>query len=282
MPGYFRLINRGYSEGYLRGGVAYETPLDIFGGTDMKQWINYNRSSTQSGGLITYATDLSGNSADIEQGTVANQPTATAGGLNGKLVATFDGSTEYMTATSAASYFNFLHNGTNSTVWIVAKSGTVANPDTAYTVFGNGGASTTTRGATAFYDDRSSSTRNNQLRVNATKGTVGQSVISAGSDDSLTPNAFHFLRVELDCDDGTPANRCLRVIDGTAETRVNAEANGASASDASYVMNYGRTPVSGGLFYLDGDIAEIIILNRFATAGEITRIQTYFNNEWGL
>ena len=72
------------------------------------------------------------------------------------------------------------------------------------------------------------------------------------------------------------------MVDGVSQTRTNVDTRAASAANSSYVMNYGRSEVAGGFGYLDGDIAEVIILNRYATAGEITRIETYFNNEWGL
>lgn len=275
----------GYGYRYTYGGkgsLGYETPLDIFGGTNMKQWINFNRSSVQSGGNIIYASDLSGNSADLTQSMGANRPSANTLGLNGKLTASFDGSTEYMTCTQAASYFNFLHNGTESTVWVIAKAGTSSNPNDAYGFIANGGAAGTNVGVAFTYDDRNILTRNNQLLAQVTNGTAAMPSLTDNDNDSMTPNVFHYVRYELDADNGTAADRCLRVVDGVSQARTNVATQAVSGADASFIMNYGRLPTSGGILYMLGDIAEVIVLNRFATAGEITRIETYFNNEWGL
>jgi len=270
-----------YTYGF-KGSSGYETPLDIFGGTNMKQWINFNRSSIQSGGNITYASDLSGNGADLTQSQGANRPSANTLALNGKLTASFDGSTEYMICIKSAGYFDFLHDGTESTVFLVCKFGVIANPDALYTVIGDGGASSASVGIFISYDDRSLPGRNNMFSCTVSNGTTGNYSVIDRDNDSITPNTFHYTRNEIAAGNGVAANRSLRVVDGVSQTRTNVDTRAASAANSSYVMNYGRSEVAGGFGYLEGDIAEVIILNRYATAGEITRIETYFNNEWGL
>lgn len=68
-------------------------------------WLRGDNGVTTSGSAVTGWSDQSGNGHDVAQGTAANQPTLTAGEINGVDVVTFDGSDDFL-ANDPASYLN--------------------------------------------------------------------------------------------------------------------------------------------------------------------------------
>ena len=131
-----RSIARSMSQFGSGGGVAPSfTPADL---TGLQLWLDASDSSTvlnsispntpaTDGQTVRRWLDKSGNDLHAEQSTAANQPLLDADGQNSKGVLTFDGVNDYLLSGTTSS-FNFLHDGTESLVVIVAKAGATADP----------------------------------------------------------------------------------------------------------------------------------------------------------
>jgi hypothetical protein len=86
------LLLGGFLAGAPPAGAADWTPAD----TNVALWLDADDASTLllNGGSVSNWLDKSGNTRHATEATPANQPTDTAGGLNGKHVLTFDGAAD--------------------------------------------------------------------------------------------------------------------------------------------------------------------------------------------
>ena len=110
--------NANDSSGTGRHGTAKKlfSPSEV---SSMNLWLDAADASTitHSSNAVSQWNDKSGNSNHATQGTAANQPTLTASGLNGKSVISFDGTSDHITSTGlniTQSYSIFLVAKTNN------------------------------------------------------------------------------------------------------------------------------------------------------------------------
>lgn len=263
------------------GGCTYKNPLQIFD-SNLKQWIDFSQDVTLSGSDIVSVADQSGNGADIEQTTPANRPTLT-GSLNGHTTAVFNGSTDFLESSLGRSYWTFLHD-INSTakVYIVAKVGTSSNPDDVYSLISTGGESSARRGVALYYDDRSAFSYNNRLTSVISRSVSGHAcAFDAGIDDEVTPNEYAVFGCEFDAGNGTAADRIKKSFNGTDLSQNNVLTNAQTGGIPSYTLHYGILPETSGA-HLEGEIADVIIVDTTPTAQQESDMANYFMCKWGI
>lgn len=200
----------------------------------------------------------------LRPGPINQNFTATAGGIilsGGRMV--FDGTKRL--AHGTASFFNFLHTSSagytdvNHTVYFVVKPGTGSNPDAAYGIFGNNGASAGGIGWCLFFDDRVSQSRNNAARLLISKGTAGF-IIEFANDNVITPNVLQLICIEVDLAQAVQNDKVKIWVNNVLQsTTVTTFSTAISGSSATYVAQIG----SGGNNVLPfiGEFSDIIIQN---------------------
>lgn len=136
--------------------------------------------------------DQSGNGKDAAQSTDAGRPILreTAGGFR---YLEPDGTDDLMTA-GVAGDFNFLHDGTGCEWLYAAQPAEVANPDSLAMAWMTATLSSGSLGSSLAFDDRSSSSIDDQYRYVAYKGVGGSPVFDEGVNDTIPnmANAYVF------------------------------------------------------------------------------------------
>ena len=111
-------------------------------GSSLALWLDANDSSTitLNGSTVSQWRDKSGNARHASQETVANQPTYTANGLNGKPVLTFDGTRRMKASFSVAApyenWFVLRINGPSSKTYIF-REGIDETPNRVFMIVNN-------------------------------------------------------------------------------------------------------------------------------------------------
>jgi hypothetical protein len=228
-------------------------------------------------GAIARWQDKSGNSRHATQAASGSRPTRLDNGLASRTVVAHNA--QFTTVASSTATFKFLHDGTDSSIYVVAEMGASSNPNAAYVLLGNNGASEWTIGATIWYDDRASIPRNNALVAVVARGQSG-SVASLAVGDAWTPDAFAALRIRIDADNGTAGNRLRYRFDNCTDAGGNTVVNAPSTANATYSLDIG----AGGnsVSPMVGQIAEVLIYNRYLTAEEDSAVMDYLNRKWDL
>lgn len=228
---------------------------------------------TSSRGLVSNTTNDYGvvDSSDrvttlksLLPGPISQNFTATAGGilLNAGGM-DYDGTKAL--SHGSAGYFNFLHGSSagytdvQNTTYFVAKFGTSSNPNAAYGLFGNSGASAGNIGWTFFFDDRAAVPVNNGCRLLISKGSAGF-IIDFNNANIITPNTLFLGCLEVDLSQSTQNNKVKfyinKVLQSTTVTTFN---TGVSTSNATYVAQLGSVGNNASIFI--GTIKDYVVQN---------------------
>lgn len=206
----------------------------------------------ESGGLSSWA-DLSGNDRSATQSAGAYRPTLVEDGINGEPVIRFNGSSSYLIlpSTTALGIVD-----SDYQVFIVARSA-AATSSTYYLM------------ATTNQFDHY------EIRMNANSGGTAfqpnpSTVITEGATGNYTDGEAHLFEVEA-----TSAQGILR-MNRQDITQVNED----SHTDVLTSLVLGTR--SGGTFWFDGDIAEVILYNRALSTAERDSVQTYLFAKYAI
>lgn len=216
-------------------------------------WYDFTQTQylTLSSTAITQALDRSGNGNHTAvQGTSTKRPTFTASQLNGLSCATFDGGDTLALPSALYSV-----GASANTIFIVAnrttEAGTAAYP-----------LNMSIAGTQAYY-----------LRFNTTAGEVLFLNVAAGSGAAVkTGNTNTNYQILMGRRSGT--TQAVAVNNGAETT--NTSATNVTA-DAAYIGSLNDTSS-----YLTGGIAEILIYNRSLSTAEITQVNNYLANKYGI
>jgi hypothetical protein len=200
--------------------------------------------------------------------TAAEQPRIM---LNGAII--YDGgdvgirftgaTTNGLIVPSSTSFFNFLHNGTNSAMAVVAKI--FSGSDAQYIITNNNGA-----GATGFYFAHFP-TFSPQF---GSRSVAEVTVNNASSNNSITTAQF-LTYMDIDADNATAAERNAMYINGGSAIKNNTSTGTPPTGNSSVDLALGQRTV--GQFPLDGFIFEVIIWGNDQSANRAA-IQTNINN----
>ena len=238
--------------------------------------------SANSGFVTTWYNQGDSTSLDFTQTTAASQPRIINAGTidrqNGDPSIFFDGSNDFMDVASSTNRFNYLHNGTVGFISSVVRFGTASNPNNAYILLDNKGASANSRGYSFFYDDRSSVPRNNAYVV--TIGNALQNVVNNAVVDIITPNTLNLITQINDPSNATAANRNIGYVNNGSAIQANTSTNAANTGDALTNMRLGRLSNATTLPLL-GNVSEIIIWNSNQSSNR-TAIQNNINSYYAI
>ncbi len=242
-------------------------------------WLDAADTATifTSGSEVTQINDKSGNSRNFT-GTSGSRPSTGVETQNGKNVLSLDG--DFLTSSSAASTWKFLHDSTGSSVFSVVTFGTSSNPDTAFILLGSSGAATANIGLSMFYDDRLSLSRNNAFVLFVNRGLAGTTAASNVSLDVATPNSARIITALTDPANGTAANRSIVRIDAGPELKNSTATDALSTADPTFTLQIGSG--GNGALPFTGKLAEIIIVSGIVSAANRERIEGYLAHKWGL
>lgn len=187
---------------------------------------------------------------------------ATAGGIILGDGLEFDG-TKVLTHSTALT-FNPLSQsaaGYTDVHWTIHacwKAGTGSNPDAAYSLFGNNGASSSNIGLAIYYDDRASQSINNGLKIFITRGG-GTFIINLAAAGIITPNAYFILTIETALVEAVQDDKVKVYINGVLQSTTVSTFNTTVATPPTYGAQIGG--VGNNVLPLTGGIKHVIIQN---------------------
>jgi hypothetical protein len=247
-------------------------------------WLDAGDSGTVilNGSDVSEWRDKSGNGRNASQATAARQPEYISSAQNGLGALRFDAASEHFMTAGTTSTWNFLHNGSNAAVFILARCrSTGENPNAAHTYLSTGGAATASIGFFFAYDDRAAVPRNNAAVVSVARGVLGAAAALESTNDKLTPGTYHLISSYIDADNGTAANRTVQRVDGDASFGSNTLTNAPSASNSTSSLHIGRDVATPTLDFT-GDICEVCIFDNHPATADRERIEGYLAHKWGV
>ena len=220
--------------------------------------------------FVTTWYDQSGNSLDATQTTDTKQPKIVSTGVveieNSKPTIVFDGSDDEFEVGTVSS-FNYLHDGTSSSLISVSKYDDVGNE----ALSGNNRGASSQVGFSLFYYTA------NKIADYITNGS--RNVVFNQSSATTDILNQHLYFTTIDADNATAANRSVSSINDQADFSNNTASNSPSTSDASQIMTIGNSGKTASNFF-EGNIQEIVIFSTDKTASKAdikSNINTYYS-----
>ena len=225
-----------------QNGNGLVEPTEVSG---LKLWLKADTGVTTNGsGQVSTWADQSGNANNATQTTGANQPLLITNAVNGRPVVRFDG------ANDSLSLPNLLNGATQAEVLVIVKS--VDKPASHRSAW------------------RFGSTGSGSLNYPNSSGNVsedfGSTSLKSLGDPAQPLDQYHLF------------NAAAKASDWSA--RLNGVLQFGTTNNT---VGFWSTPTLGsGPYYLDGDIAEIMIYNRSLTAGERDLLGIYLNSRYAF
>jgi len=243
---------------YERGIMSSPLPLVGVGSptflpsqiSGLRLWLKADALVLNDGDAVGTWVDQSGNANDATQATAANKPTYKAGIVNGKPVVRFDGSNDYLALP------NFVSTFIAGEIFIVVKIDNdppTLDSQTGLWTFGSDIQNTHypyTDGI--IYDQFGTATR------------------KATSDPAIALTSFRIYNVASQSGEWT--SRINGVQHYTTAT------NTASFTTAP-ILGAG---VGGSNYFLDGDVAEVILYSSVLSSGNRGLVEGYLNSKYAL
>lgn len=263
----------------MRPRASGFNPKSISG---LSLWLDASDATTitLNGSTVSEWRDKSGAGAPAAaQSTAASQPAYNATGVNGRGSVDFD-STESLVFSSSTASFNYLHNATGSTMFIVWKPDTSSNPDNLRYLLNNTNNSSASTGISLFFDDRSSVSRNNRIIYSVNRGVSGQSTcsITTNNDFVVAANAFFVFSVVSDTANATAASRLFLYHNGASSGVANTLTNAASTGSASHNLTIGNFGGGGSL----ASVAEILFYQGALGTAARQAVERYLGKKYGI
>jgi hypothetical protein len=254
------------------------TPKSLSG---LKLWLDADDASafTLVGGNVSEWRDKSGSGVPhATQASAGSRPARTSSGLNGRAVVDFQG-THTLTFASSTAAFNFLHNPTGGTVFLVLKPDTSSNPDALKYILNNTNNSSANTGVSISADDRSSVSRNNFLGANVNRGVSGVTT-SGFAANNFIPAMDSYLVTTLVMDNGNAvaASRLLGRANGVQNAAANSLTNAAATGNATLDLTMGNFGGGGAC----SGVAEVIFYEGVLSASAIARVERYLSTKWAI
>jgi hypothetical protein len=247
------------------------TPQPVAGYT---VWLDASDTGTitSSGGDVSQWSDKSVNGRNFTQSSATAKPKTGTRTLNGKNVIDFDGSNDFLSCPSSTALFNYFHNSTGATLFIV---GIVDDTAASKALINNDGGSTVNSG----FRFRITSTEQDNLVIR--RGVAGTNNAVIQNNITLTGGSGFYLTNKFDAGNATAANRLKISLNGGAFLGSNVDTGSASASNASFDLHLGI--ISDLLLEpWNGAFGEIIMYSGILSAGDIADNQAYLAAKWGL
>lgn len=232
---------------------------------NLKMWLDANDSTTLFGDSNCTTTTLTANAVacwkdkstngyNLTQTTGSAQPLLTSGGMNSKPVLRFDGTNDTLTRTASTP----IGSGDDTYTVIAAWKTTINNT------------------SQVIWEQNSTPTQTNGYR--------GALIILGGSNygyNGENNDAHNISTYATSTAYGSimTANSATVTIYSNGTTG-SGTINATTENISTQIVTVGSKRGTGE--YLNGDLAEVIVLDRVITAAEITQIKAYLNNKWGM
>lgn len=245
---------------------------------DLRAWYKADAiTGLSDGDPVSTWSDSSGGGYDLTQTSTA-RPLYQTATLNGLPVVEFDGSDDYLAASTAADWA-FLNSNTASEVLAVWKAGSVSNANAAYALLSTNRGSVSYPGVLSFFDGRSSATRSNGFATNVRPSGGGSSIAAYTGDDEHDSDVATIIHVKYDFGTGTAGNRILHRINGGSAIGGNTDSAAVDTGTPDHPLYLGR----GGTFsWLHGYIAEVVICDAALSSTDREKVEGYLAWKWGL
>jgi hypothetical protein len=255
-------------------GVTPFSPTSI---ANCKLWLDAADTSsiTSAGGLVSQWNDKSGNGYNFVQTTSTNKPTTGADTKNSLNLLTFDGTTDWMQTSAAASAFNFLHNTTGSTIFYVAAIDSTSDNNWFLDSRNSDALGGAGYGIVLTINTAGNLTHN----VSNGTGSSTNPVTSVGG--GLAANTYYYVALKSDPNNATALSRSKYTVNGGAEDGNNTRTGTPSATNASQALVLG-SQAAGAYETFGGRIGEIIIYSGIISAGDITDVKDYLAAKWAI
>ncbi len=232
-----------------------------------------------SGSVVSQWTDRSANAFTFTTAGTTNQPSRT-GSQNSKSTVVFDGTNDYLKSTAAASTWKYLHDGTQTTMFIVMKS----NEPYPGTSGVNWIMSTQTSGpGFNFYIDVDTSPASLKLEIDATSSAFILNVKNLSSN-------YNIYTYKLDANNSTNVDKIKDYTNTTAGTYGATVTGGYSPSSSDpgsslYLgTGYNGTFTGGSYpqYMFAGEIAEILTYKSLLSDSDRNANVSYLKSKWGI
>jgi hypothetical protein len=237
-------------------------------------WLDASDTSTitdAGAGAVSSWLDKSNNGYTFINSTSAQRPTTGTRTVNSKNALDFDGSNDWLYFSGSASVFNYLHNATGGTMFMVLQPDGTGGP----------GLLTTSNGTTTvgiWWYLRSSPADQNTAIVMGTNNQFVSLENAGGTYATSTTVAF---ASKTDPSNGTAANRVtMYKNNGTPTGTFDQSQASFSTSNAAYPLSIGAFPL--GTDNLNGLICEILIYNSQLSDADIGTNMDYLKTKWGI
>ena len=231
----------------------------------LAMWLNAGSGvATATGNYVTSWNDQSNNGNNVIQNSQFNQPLLIPGALNGNPVVRFDGNNDYLDGGSGVG--NIQSSG--ASLFIVGKSNTSQGAFISKSLYG---------GAPLRYSILYEAGNNFGFLYldNATR-TMWFPSVSSGQSNLMT--------MIVDSTSTSPSNTVF--INSISKGVTSITSNYSMISPYNFLVgaynnDSGVVPPIGG-YFLNGDIAEIIMYNRALSDTERQQVETYLNAKYAL
>ncbi|MFQ5638681.1 MAG: LamG-like jellyroll fold domain-containing protein [bacterium] len=249
--------------------------------SNLKLWLVADRVNMTVRGTdeIQLWNDISGNSRQFESSAQANEPFVIDSVINGKSVARFDGSSEFLRDNGAASYYDFYHGATSSSQKCTA--------------------------ALLFYITDLDPEKNQQLLGthagnSANSGSAFPHLTAGADDDKMQYTVFRFVSGTNVVQYKTPNNSCLTQL----WNWVMCDLDTTITTDCSHIFinnveqaksDRNNPPHTGGptatlhigvlstqSTYTKMDLREVVMYDKVLSQAERDGLARYYNDEYGL
>lgn len=220
---------------------------------------SYNSTLANLDAVTTWE-NLGSSALDVTQSTVGSKPTFRTSCVGSSPCVRFDGGDRMQAA--LASDWTFLNTGADATVFMSAST-TSSNPNALFYVLATAavGASTTSRGLTLYYDDRSGSSRNDFVGWAISKGSAPLSVSVTSANGDFPAATWHTWTALLD-DNAGAGNDGFQFVDGAAVGAAAATTYSASAPTSPLTIGDEGTART---FAFIGDVGDVLIYSSALT-----------------
>ena len=248
--------------------------------SDMYLWLDASDTSTitVTGTDVDQWDDKSVN-GHVFTGTTTTRPQSGTTTQNSLNVMYFD--RDYVTDAAGGGNFDLLNDGSESTIFIVFSPSLEPNPNIFFGLLGSNQAASAQTGASVWWDDRSSVSRNETLIHQTT--SASQDVENVMANSSSPAQTWQMVAISGDSNNATAADRSYIYHNGNTAVQ-NSTKTGAANGGTSHAMQIGA--LGSGTAPYEGSIAEILIYEHLTVhpmnTAERQKIEGYLAWKWGI
>lgn len=263
----------GLTQGFFDPGPVVGSPVAGY-----YMWLDaaHDASFTYSSGkVVSQWTDRSANALTFTTASVSNQPSRN-GVQYGRPTVSFDGTNDYLKSTASSATWKFLHDGTATTIFLVAKSKPPAVD----------GSSTNWYMSSSYLSDGFELYKDSYYNPDQIIAKIRGSGFL--QNYQTLPNNSHVVySLKLDPNNATDANKLVQYHNsGSALTPTFVYTWATSTADSGTPLFLG-TGYNGNLvgnpeYMLYGEIAEVLIYKSILSDTDRNANISYLKTKWGI